>query len=30
VLYVEDDDAVAKMYGLAFSEDYEVELVRTG
>jgi len=30
VLYVEDDDAVAQMYGLAFSEGYEVERVRTG
>src|SRR5712692_11047106 len=30
VLYVEDDDEVARMYGLAFSDEYEVTRVRTG
>jgi CheY-like chemotaxis protein len=30
VLYVEDDDDVARMYGLAFSAEYEVTRVRTG
>jgi CheY-like chemotaxis protein len=30
VLYVEDDDDVARMYGLAFGDEYEVTRVRTG
>jgi DNA-binding response OmpR family regulator len=30
VLYVEDDDQIAQMYGLALTGEYEVERVRSG